>query len=696
MTKKEAKQRIEKLKEEINYHSYMYHVLDKLDISDAAWDSLKHELAELESKFPDLVTPDSPTQRVSGKPLDEFKKVPHAVPMLSLQDAFSEQELRDWQERIQKLVPNAKLDYFCELKMDGLSVALEYERGIFILGSTRGDGRTGEDVTQNLKTIETIPLKLRVPLEMKSFLTGREPSEAELKKAGFDAGQIKKILSAVKSGKIEVRGEAIMSKKVFEALNKKYKEENRPLLANPRNGAAGSIRQLDPKITAERRLDFFAWQIVTDFGQKTHEQEHCLAKLIGFKPVPETKRCKNLDEVIAFHKKIGDVREKLAYECDGVVVVVNNVGLQKKLGIVGKAPRYMVAYKYSGEEAATLVEDIIVNVGRTGALTPVAVLKPVRVSGVTIRHATLHNMDEIKRLGIKIGDTVIVQRAGDVIPDVVSVLTKMRTGREKVFSMPRTCPICGGKIVRAEGEVAYRCANRNCFAVNRRRLMHFVSRGAMDVDGLGEKIIDQLLKEGLIRDPADIYELKEGDLESLERFAEKSAKNLIESIEQSKSVSLARFISALGILHVGEETAIDLANYFGSIGRIKKASLEEINEISNIGPVVAKSIYEWFSDEKNKKLLERLLGYVKIENPKVARRKQTLAGMMIVLTGELPSMSRDQAKQVIRDHGGNVSSSVSAETSLVVVGENPGTKYDRAKELGVKIIGEEEFLRMLE
>ena len=683
MTKNEARQRIEKLKEEINYHSYRYHVLDKPEISDAIWDSLKNELEELELKFPDLMTFDSPTQRVSGKPLDEFKKVEHSVPMLSLFDAFGLTEIKEWEERVHKLVPHAGLNYFCELKMDGLAVSLIYQDGVLAKGATRGDGKIGEDVTQNLKTIGAIPLRLR------------QPSVGELKKAGFNSGQIKNILSAVKNGKIEVRGEAIMTIKVFEELNRQYKKEDKALLANPRNGAAGSIRQLDPKITASRKLDFYVYALVTDFGQTKHNQEHQIAKILGFKTVPENKYCKNLGEVIKFHEHWAKNREGFPFECDGVVVVVNDANLHKKLGVVGKAPRWMIAYKFSGKEATTVVEDIIVSVGRTGVLTPVAVLRPVNVGGVTITHATLHNMDEIKRLGVKIGDTVIVRRAGDVIPDIVRVLPKLRTGKEKFFSMPRTCPMCGGRVVRTGEEVAFKCVNKNCFAVNYRRIGHFVSKSAMDIDGLGKKIIDQLMRQGLIRDPADIYDLEEGDLVPLERFAEKSAKNLIESINKSKEAPLARFLNALGILHVGEETAIDLANHFGIIEKIKKASLEKINFIPNIGPVVAKSIFEWFNDSKNKKLLGRLLRVIKIENPKLARRKQTLKSMTIVLTGELEEMSRDQAKQAIREHGGDVASSVSAKTDLVVAGEEPGSKYDKARELGIRVIGEEEFLKLV-
>lgn len=683
MTKQEAKERIEKLKEEIDYHRYQYHVFDELEISDAAFDSLKNELEELENQFPDLVTLDSPTQRVGGKPLDKFKKVAHSIPMLSLFDAFGREEIEAWQQRIQKIVPSARFDYFCELKLDGLAVSLVYEDGIFARGATRGDGKTGEDVTQNLKTIEAIPLRLRLP------------EQSELKRIGLDQRAVDKVIKTAKSGKIEVRGEAIMSVKVFEKLNKQYKKEGKALLANPRNGAAGSIRQLDSKITASRQLDFYVYTLTADLGQETHQQEHQIAKLLGFKTIYENKYCKNLDEVIKFHDHWAKNREKLPFECDGVVVVINGISLHKKLGVVGKAPRWMSAYKFSGKEATTIVEDIIVNVGRTGILTPVAILKPVFVGGVTISRATLHNEDEIKRLALKIGDTVIVRRAGDVIPDVVKVLPKLRIGKEKAFFMPKRCPMCGGKVIKTPGEVAYKCTNKNCYAINRRNLMHFVSKGAMNIEGLGEKIIDQLMKEGLVRDAADIYNLKEEDLQPLERFAEKSAQNLIQAVEKSKSAPLSRFVNALGILHVGEETAVDLANHFGSINKLEYAKLEELNAIPNIGRVVAKSIFDWFTEEKNEKLLRRLLQAVKIENPKISKKKQIFKGMTIVLTGELENMSRDQAKEAIRSRGGDVSSTVSSKTGLVVVGAEPGSKYEEAKKLGTKTMGEKEFLKMI-
>ena len=749
MTKQEAKKRIESLKKEINYHRYQYHVLDRLDISDAAFDSLKNELEELELKFPDLVTPDSPTQRVGGKPLSKFKKTEHASPMLSLNDAFGEEEIRAWQERIKKLAPGAPLDYFCELKLDGLAVSLIYEDGVLARGATRGDGKIGEEVTQNLKTIEAIPLKLELrgdlpPYQGTGQALGRDKKSLAPSLCSGQAlkgGLRKRIEAALRNGVIEARGEAIMSKKVFEALNKKYQKEGRPLLANPRNGAAGSIRQLDSKITAERQLSFYAYALTTDLGQTEHRQEHEILKALGFPvfvddennakakgdsrandllpPKHYARSCGNLDEVVKFHNYWAERRDNLPFGCDGVVVVVNDIGLRKKLGVIGKAPRWMSAYKFSGQEAATVVENIVVQVGRTGILTPVAVLRPVSIGGTTVSRATLHNEDEIRRLGLKIGDTVIVQRAGDVIPDIIQVLPKMRSGQERVFHMPQICPICGGKIIKRQiggrpaerggrGRVEQRivsagkdnksvghfCSNKNCFAVNRRQIRHFAAKPAMDIEGLGPKIIDQLMKEGLIRDVADIYDLKEGDLVVLERFAEKAAKNIIEAIDKSRQASLSRFINALGILHVGEETAVDLARHFGAINELRQASREKLAAIPNIGGVVAQSIADWFAEEKNQKLLARLLKALKIEKVKVVKKKQIFKGMSVVLTGELINWSRDQAKEAIRQRGGDVSSSVSSKTDLVIAGANPGSKYDKAKKLGIKIIGEEEFKQM--
>ncbi|MEK7161033.1 MAG: NAD-dependent DNA ligase LigA [Patescibacteria group bacterium] len=696
MTEEEAKKRLNKLKAEINHHRYLYHVEDRLNISDAAFDSLKNELEELELQFPDLITPDSPTQRVGGEALAKFQKVTHQVRMLSLNDAFGEEEIKAWEERLQKIVPQAEFNYFCELKLDGLAVSLVYEDGFFVQGATRGDGLIGEDVTQNLKTISAIPLKLRVPESL------------ELKKAGFSEPQIKKIIAASQHGRVEARGEAIMTKKTFVELNKKYKIQNKPLLANPRNGAAGSIRQLDPKITSERQLSFFAYALATDLGQTRHQEEHQILKALGY-PVflPEEKRrfgefCPDLATVQKFHDFWAENREQLPFGCDGVVVVVDEMAWQVKLGVVGKAPRWMQAYKFSGEEATTIVQGIIVQVGRTGILTPVAILKPVNVGGVMVSRATLHNEDEIKRLDLKIGDTVVVQRAGDVIPDIIQVLTKLRHGREKSFKMPRTCPVCGGKIIRQEigskkeGQSAgHFCVNKNCFAVSRRRLQHFVSRGAMNIEGLGPKILEQLIIEGLVRDSADLYDLTEGDLAPLERFAAKSAQNIIASIKQRRRIPLAKFLNALGILHVGEETAIDLANQFGSLGKLAAADFETLSALPNVGPVVAQGIAKWFAEEKNKKLLKRLTAAIKVQRPDGPKISQTLKGLTLVLTGELANFSRDQAKQLIRERGGEVASSVSTKTSLVVAGSNPGSKFEQAKKRNVKIINEEEFLRLV-
>jgi DNA ligase (NAD+) len=680
MDKKEAKERIEKLKKVINYHRYLYHVLDKPKISDAAFDTLKNELEELEFKFPGLITPDSPTQRVGGKALAKFEKVVHEVPMLSLSDAFSEQELKDWEERIRKLVPREKLDYFCELKLDGLAVSFEYEKGVFNRGSTRGDGKVGEDVTRNLRTIESIPLRLRLP------------EEKELKDLGFSESQTRKITRGVEEGTIEVRGEAIMTKKVFEELNKKFKKEKMPLLANTRNAVAGSIRQLDPKITASRHLDCYIYSLVTDFGQTRHEQEHGLARFLGFKTIPHNKFCRDLKEVMEFHRKISRGREKLPFGIDGIVVVVDKVDLQKKLGVVGKAPRWMTAYKFSPKEATTAVEDIKVQVGRTGVLTPVAVLRPVEIGGVTVSRATLHNEDEIRRLGLKIGDTVIVTRAGDVIPDVLKVIPGLRTGKEKNFHMPKICPVCGKKVSKDEGGVILRCVNKKCPSRERRSLYYFASKSAFDIEGLGSQSIDLLLDEGLIQNPADIFDLKEGDLVPLERFGEKSAQNLVKSIQGRRSVSLPRFLIGLGILHIGERTAQDLSEHFGSLDKIKEAAFENLEKIENIGPKVGHSVYEWFKDENNKKFLNKLLKQVKIE--KYHPQTGKLKGKLFVLTGSI-SMPREEAKMKIQELGGKTSESVSREVDYLVVGEEPGSKLEKAKKLGIKILDEKEFLKMI-
>lgn len=700
MTRKEAKERIEKLKKVINYHRYLYHVLDRQEISDSALDSLKKELFDLEQKFPEFITPDSPTQRVGGKPLEEFKKVKHSQPMLSFDDAFSEEDMQDWLERILKLLTpeerkillgeeknkEKEAGFFCELKFDGLAIELIYKNGILTTGATRGDGITGEDVTQNLKTIEAIPLRLREKEEIIS----------DLKKEGIDPSILTRIKEFDLKKEIIVRGEVFITKKEFEKVNKERAKKGLPVYANPRNLAAGSVRQLDPKITASRQLDSFIYELITDFGQQTHEEKHQILKALGFKVNSYSKHCLNLKEVFDFHKHCLSIREKLPYEIDGVVVIVNSNKIFEKLGVVGKAPRGAVAFKFPLKQAETIVEDIRVQVGRTGVLTPVAFLKPVKVGGVTISRATLHNEDEIKRLGVKIGDTVIVGRAGDVIPDIVKVLPDLRTGKEKEFKMPTHCPVCGTKVEKVPGEVAYRCPNPNCFAKQRRYFYHFVSKGAFDIEGLGEKIVDLLLEKGLVSTPADLFRLKEGDLVPLPGFAEKSAKNLVEAIQSRKKISFPRFIYALGIPNVGEETAIDLANHFGTLEKLKKAKMEDLEKIQDIGPIVAKSIYEWFSNKRNQKFLEDLekVG-VEIEYKKPSKKTAKLKGLKFVLTGELESMTRKEAKEKIRELGGEVSESVSKKTNFLVLGKNPGSKYEKAKKLGIKIIGEQEFLKLL-
>jgi len=713
MNKKEAKERIGKLKNLINYHRYLYHVLDRQEISEAALDSLKKELFDLEQEYPEFVTPDSPTQRVAGKPLEKFVKVRHLKPMLSFNDAFSKEDMEDWLERNSKLLEKEEIakakrtsssssptqakrrveknrrffdsprpfqkgrgsvvDFFCEPKLDGLAIELIYKDGIFKTGSTRGDGILGEDVTQNLKTIEAIPLKLEIEnlLKIKNL-------------------KLKIPLQVV------VRGEAIITKKTFELVNKEQTKRRLTPFANPRNLAAGSIRQLDPKITVQRKLDVTAYDLISDFGQRTHAEEHKILAALGFKTNNKfSKYCEDLTEVFDFHQFWQKNRDKLPYEIDGIVVTVNNNKIFEKLGIVGKAPRAAIAYKFPLKEATTTVLDILIQVGRTGAITPVAYLKPVKIGGVTISRATLHNEDEIKRLGLKIGDTVVVGRAGDVIPDIVKVLPELRTGKEKEFHLPKRCPACGTKLVKPEGEVVWRCPNRKCFAKMRRYFYHFVSKGAFNIVGLGHKIIDRLIDANLISDPADLFKLEVGDILSLERFAEKSAKNLIKAVQSKKQITLSRFIYALGIRNVGKETAKDLSENFQTLEKLKTAALEELQKIENIGPVVAKSIFDWLSLKKNLEFLKKMEkdGIEIIMEKKI--KHQPLKGKTFVLTGTLKTITRQDAKEKIRSLGGEISESVSKKTDFVVVGEEPGSKFKIAKELGLKIISEKDFLQML-
>ncbi|MBI2645352.1 NAD-dependent DNA ligase LigA [Candidatus Uhrbacteria bacterium] len=693
MIKQEAHQRIQKLRETIDHHRYLYHVLDRQEITDEALDSLKHELFALEKEFPEFITQVSPTQRVAGAVLEGFKKVKHAIPMLSIEDVFSEEEFFDWEERIRKHAPHSHFDYYAEVKMDGLAVALVYRDGVLVIGSTRGDGKEGEDVTNNLKTIEQIPLQLRHPSEreVSDFLhtfSGQGIDEKKLRHRLIDF-----------SGDIEVRGEVFMEKIFFDTLNRQQKKKGEPLFANPRNVSAGSIRQLDSSVVASRHLSFFGYALLHEpsFGITTHQQTHELLRMMGIKTNGAYEAyCKDRHAVSVYRSNLLKKRESLSYWIDGVVVVVNNNALCARLGVVGKTPRCMIAFKFPAQQATTVLKSVSFQVGRTGVLTPVATFEPTALAGTTVTHATLHNMDEINRLDVRVGDTVIIEKAGDIIPKVIRVMAEMRNGHEKKIHIPRACPVCGSPVVRHEGEVALRCSNKRCFAKEREQLIHFVSKKAFNIDGLGEKIIDQLAHAGLVRTAADLFTLKQGDLEPLERFAATSAKNLVEAIQASKHITLPRFLIALGIHHVGEETALDLAKRFRSLEHVLHASREELDAIPNVGPIVAQSVYEYLQDTKNKKCIQSIL-----ENGVVVKRlihtvTQSLLGKTFVLTGSLETLTRDDAKEKIRARGGDVSSSVSKETDYVVAGVDPGSKFEKAKKLGVRIVSEKEFLKILE
>ena len=702
MEKKEVKKRIEKLKKEIDYHRFLYHVEDRQEISDAAHDSLKNELQKLEKENPEFVTIDSPSQRIGGEPLEKFEKITHSRPMMSMFDSFTEDDMSDWQGRLQKILDSEsgakvtdEIEYFCELKMDGLAASIVYDKGIFSRGATRGDGKVGEDVSANLKTIEAIPLSLR------------KVSLRNIEKIGIKKEKAKIILDLLENGQTEFRGEVIMTKKVFSDLNKRQEKENKNVFVNPRNAAAGTIRQLDSKIVAQRNLDFYVYSFILDEEMfDTHEQEHELAKLLGFKIISENKKVKDMAGVIKFHHYWDEHRDELPFECDGVVAKVNDLELWPVLGTVGKGPRYYMAYKFSAEQVTTKVLDVVWQIGRTGTLTPIAKVEPVFVGGVTVSNSTLHNMDEIERLGLKIGDTVILERAGDVIPKVIEVLINLRDGREKKINKPAKCPICECAVEKVSGEVAYRCTNKNCYAVNIRRLMHFVSKGALDIDGLGPKIIEQLVSGGLLGDISDFYNLKKEDIVILDRFAEKSVDNLLKSIEGKKEIDLARFLIALGIRHVGEETAILLSEKLkvesrklkDLIGLIQKYSQKDLEEMEDVGPIVARSIYEWFRDEHNLHILEKLEDSgvrLLIKNEQNKEGNADINGKVFVLTGSLFKLTRDEAKAKIRELGGSISSSVSKKTDFVIAGDKAGSKLDKAKELGVKIISEEEFIKIV-
>jgi len=697
MINEQVKKRIEKLREAIRKYRYAYHVLNQSIISDEALDSLKKELFDLEQQYPEFITPDSPTQRIGGKPLKNFKKTEHKVPMFSLNDAFSEKDMYDWYERIKKLLPSsAKIDFYCEYKFDGLAISLEYNDGILEIGSTRGNGKVGEDITQNLKTIDAIPLRL----------LKKEETINNLIQSGME--KIATRLEKDFPRELEVRGEVLLDKKEFERINKERIKQGFPSYANPRNVAAGSIRQLDAKVTSSRRLDSYIYELVTDLGQETHEQAHSILKAFGFKTHDDNKKVDSLKEIFSIHKQIEKQRNNLPYEIDGVVVIVNNNEHFEKLGVVGKAPRGAIAYKFPSKEATTIIEDIIIQVGRTGVLTPVAILKPVQISGVTVTRATLHNKEEIKRLGIKIKDTVIVNRAGDVIPQVVKVLKDLRTGEEKVFQMPKKCPVCGCSIKEDDGGILVRCPNKHCSARSQERLYHFIGKGAFDIKGIGPRLIDRFLDEGLIQDAADLFDLKEGDIAPLERYGEKSSQNIISTIQANKNILLNRFLFALSILHIGEETALLLAKYFQKRIHSNQFSIqdlikigsslkqEELEKIPSIGPKVGQAVYDWFNNKKNIEFLKNLEQKgIRLLPVFIPKEKRKLEDLVFVITGVLESMSREQAKEKIVNQGGKVNKTLSSKTDYLIAGKNPGTKYAKAKKLEIKIINEKEFLRII-
>ncbi len=664
LTRDEAKKRIEWLRREIRRHNYLYYVLNKPEISDAEYDALMEELRELEEKFPEFITPDSPTQRVGAPPSKEFKNVRHVKPMLSLDTVKNDEEMRAFDRRVKKELGVERVEYVAEPKLDGLSVELIYENGKYIRGATRGDGIEGEDVTENIKTIRAVPLVLR----------GEEAN-------------IPKMLA--------VRGEVIMHIKDFEEYNKELIERGEEPMANPRNAAAGSLRRLDPRETAERPLDIFFYEIMHQEGGSEIKTQwdalHTLKKW-GLKVNENIRLCRNVEDVIEYHKEMHERRDTLGYEIDGIVIKVNRLDYQEKLGAKTRSPRWAIAYKFPPREEITQVMDIVVGVGRTGTLTPVALLKPVDVKGVTVSRATLHNEDYIKEKDVRIGDWVKVARAGDVIPEVMEVLKEKRTGKERMFKMPLRCPVCGSHVVK-EGAY-YRCTGGlSCPAQLKRSIEHFASKNAMDIEGLGGKTVEMLVDRGLIKRISDIYRLTKRDLMNLPRFAEKSADNLIEAIEKSKEKNLARFIYALGIPNVGEHTARILADRFKSIDALMKAKIDDLMEIREIGPETAKSIVDFFSEDRNKKEIEALkkLG-VKMEYEK---RHGNLAGLTFVFTGSLKDFTREEAKEMVEQEGGKVASTVSRNVDYVVVGEKPGSKYEKAKELGIKIINEEEFKRLL-
>jgi DNA ligase (NAD+) len=666
---KSVEKEIEKLRNELRYHEHRYYVLDDPEISDFEFDKLIRRLQDLERAHPELVTADSPTQRVGGQPADSFPKVRHSSPMISLDNTYSVDELRDFDRRVRELSGRDKVEYVAELKLDGLSMALTYENGVLTHGVTRGDGVEGEDVTPNVKTIRSVPLKI-------------------------DAKKLEAIGGAKR---FEVRGEVLMFRKAFDKLNAQREAAGEAKFANPRNSAAGTMRLLDSKIVAERQLDMFLYYLLVNGAEPLHEHSKTLQTLVrmGFKVNPHWRVCPSFEALLEYIQENESKRDKLEYEIDGIVIKVNDTRLWEELGSTAKSPRWAVAYKYAARQATTRVLDIRAQVGRTGTLTPVADLEPVDVGGVTVSHATLHNMDEIERLGLRIGDTVLIQRAGEVIPQVVKVVKEAPDRRE--FRMPKKCPVCGEAVFRAEGEVAYRCVNVACPAQLKESLLHFAGRRAMNIDGLGDALVDQLVDKKLVQDAADLYALTQKQLANLERMGDKSAANLLEEIENSKKAEMARVIFAIGIRFVGERTAQFLTEHFGSLDKVADASLEELTEVEEVGPRIAESIAAFFAEKRNRQVIEKLRkAGLRFEHKKAIKRGNLpLENKQFVLTGTLPNYSRDDAKKLIEDAGGRVVGSVSKKTDFVVVGVEPGSKFDKAKSLGVKTIDEAELVKLL-
>ncbi|MGB7151071.1 MAG: NAD-dependent DNA ligase LigA [Terriglobales bacterium] len=666
MSPASVQKKIESLREKIRHHEYLYYVQDNPELTDADFDKLMNELKRLEAEHPNLITPDSPTQRVGGKPREGFVKAKHSSPMLSLDNAYSEEELRDWERRVRELSGRTDLEYMCELKLDGMSLALVYSDGHLVRGITRGDGNIGEDVTANVRTVRSVPLSI---------------SKDKLKKTGIPVD-------------FEVRGEMLMPIAAFRKLNEEREKQGLAAFANPRNFTAGTVRQLEPSITAQRRMDFFAYFLLKD-GQTFFDRQSKTMDALeaaGFKVNPNRRLAKNLDEVWKFIQSWEGKRESLPYEIDGIVIKVDRTAWQRELGFTGKAPRWAIAYKYAARGAVTQIENIVPQVGRTGKLTPVAWLKPVPIGGTTVSRATLHNMDFIDELGVKIGDWVEVERGGDVIPKVVKVLEDKEHPRgHKQFEMPGHCPVCGGNVVRTPGEADHRCVNANCPAKLQGTILHFASRHVMNIDGLGEALVNQLNERGLVKNVADLYKLTKDDLLKLDRMGEKSAENVLAEIDASKRLPLERVIYGLGIRMVGERTAQFLAEHFGSLDAIMNASAEELEEVNEVGPRIAESIVEFFADEHNRKLVSDLRKAGLSFTGQKKEKGTKLAGKTFVLTGTLERHTRDEAKKMIEDAGGRVSGSVSKKTDYVVAGSDAGSKLDKARELGVSVIGEAEL-----